>query len=177
MTREEKTQVIAELRQALSHASAFYLVDIGGMNADDTAAFRRRLYEKGLRIRMVKNALLAKAISATEHIALDPLAPALQGPTAIILCGEDPKVPAQVVEAFQKDKQKSLPAFKAAWIEGEVFVGADQLEALPRRKAKSELLGELVVRLQSPIQRVLGALKGSGETLAGLLKTLSEKSS
>ncbi|GIV26172.1 MAG: hypothetical protein KatS3mg026_1864 [Bacteroidia bacterium] len=177
MTREEKTALIAEISQTLLEASAFYLVDLGPLNAEDTVAFRRQLYEKGLRVRMVKNTLLAKALERAQVSDWLTLEKALRGSTALIVCGPDPKVPAQVVQAFQKEKQKDFPAFKAAYVEGSYYVGASQLEALTRLKSKQELLGEVVATLQSPLQRVVGALQSAGSTVAGLLQTLSERKS
>ncbi|RMF50920.1 MAG: 50S ribosomal protein L10 [Bacteroidetes bacterium] len=177
MTREEKTALIAEVSQTLTQASAFYLVDLGPLNAEDTVAFRRRLYEKGLRVRLVKNTLLAKALERAQVPDWRTLEQALRGSTALIVCGADPKVPAQVVQAFQKDKQKDFPAFKAAYVEGSFYIGPSQLEALTRLKSKQELLGEIVARLQSPAQQVVAALQSAGQTLAGLLQTLAERKS
>lgn len=177
MTREEKTALIAEISQTLQEAPAFYLVDLGSLNAEDTVAFRRQLHDKGLRVRMVKNTLLAKALERAQVPDWQALEKALRGSTALIVCDPDPKVPAQVIQAFQKEKQKDFPAFKAAYVEGSYYVGPSQLEALACLKSKQELLGEMVARLQSPVQRLVGALQSAGQTLAGLLRTLSERKS
>lgn len=175
MTREEKTQLIAELTETLRHASGFYILNPGPMTAEETLAFRRRLYERGLRLRVVKNTLLAKAIEQAKIPNAEAFSPALREMTAVVLCAEDPKAPAQVLQAFRKETNKDYPALKAAYVEETLFVGETHLEALTRLKSKQELLAELIARLQSPMQTVIGALQGAGQTLAGILKTLSER--
>ncbi len=175
MTRDEKTALIQELAQALSEASGFYLVHLGPLNAEETLKLRRTFYEKGLRIRVVKNTLLHKALQAAGIAEAEAFAPALHQSTALILCTADVKVPAQALQDFQKELKKDYPAFKAAYVEEAAFVGAQYLDALLRFKTKNELLGELIARLQSPIQQLLGSLQSGGHTLAGVLKTLSER--
>ncbi|MCX7606771.1 MAG: 50S ribosomal protein L10 [Bacteroidia bacterium] len=177
MTREEKTLIIQELTEALRSASGFYLIHLGPLNAEQTVAFRRMLHEKGLRVRMVKNTLLAKALVEAHIPQPDSFQSVLHDSTALILCGADPKAPAQALEAFQKELQKEYPALKAAFVEETPFIGAQYLETLTRLKSKQDLLAELIARLQSPVQRLLGTLQGAGQTVAGLLQTLSERKS
>lgn len=175
MTREEKTALIQELAQALREAEGFYLVHLGPLNAEETLKLRRTFYQRGLRIRVVKNTLLNKAFQAAGIAQAEAFLPVLHQSTALILCGADVKAPAQALQDFQKELQKEYPAFKAAYVEESAFVGAQYLETLLRFKTKNELLGELIARLQSPIQQLLGSLQTGGHTLAGILKTLSER--
>lgn len=175
MTREEKTALIQELAQALREVPGFYLVHLGPLNAEETVKLRRTFYEKGLRVRVVKNTLLYKAFQAAGIAEAESFVPALYESTALILCATDVKAPAQVLQDFQKALKKDYPAFKAAYVEESAFVGAQYLDALLRFKTKNELLGELIARLQLPIQRLLGSLQSGGQTLAGVLKTLSER--
>ncbi|MCS7152440.1 MAG: 50S ribosomal protein L10 [Bacteroidia bacterium] len=177
MTREEKTQLIENLAQTLKSSAGFYLLRPGPMNAEETLKFRRRLYEKGLRLRIVKNTLLAKALEKAGIPEYSSLLPTLKEMTGLIVYTGDPKAPAQVLEAFLKETNKDYPALKAAYVEETLFIGAEHLEALTQIKSKQDLLAELVARLQSPIQRVLGALQSAGQTLAGTLKALSERNS
>ncbi|GIV22918.1 MAG: 50S ribosomal protein L10 [Bacteroidia bacterium] len=177
MTQAEKTALIQELAGILREAPGFYLINLGPLNAEQTQRFRRTMYEKGLRIRVVKNTLVAKALQKAEIPQADLFEPALHYNTALIVCGPDPKVPAQILEAFRKELQKDYPSLKAAYVEGTHFIGEQYLEALTRLKSKQDLLGELIARLQSPIQQVVSALQSGGQTLAGALKTLSEKKS
>lgn len=175
MTRQEKTQVIAELSEKLRSASGFYILNPGPLKAEDTLAFRRRLYEKGLRLLIVKNSLLAKAIEQAGLPNPDKFASVLKEMTGIVFYTGDPKLPAQALEAFRKDTQKEYPILKAAYVEETLFIGEQHLETLTRLKSKHELIAEIIARLQSPMQQVLGALQSAGSTVAGILKTLSER--
>ncbi|MCS7297091.1 MAG: 50S ribosomal protein L10 [Bacteroidia bacterium] len=175
MTREEKTQVIAELTELLRSAPGFYLVNPGPLNAAEMGAFRRRLHEQGLQLRVVKNTLLAKAFRNVGIVHMEALEPALREMTAVVVCQQDPKVPAQVLEAFRKESKKEYPILKAAYVEEAIFIGDQHLEALTQLKSKRDLIAELMVRLTSPLNRLMGALQSAGHTLSGLIKTLSER--
>ncbi|MCS6895641.1 MAG: 50S ribosomal protein L10 [Bacteroidia bacterium] len=175
MNKEQKTQLIEELTQTIKNNRAFYILNPGPMNAEETVTFRRRLYEKGLRLRVVKNSLLLKALENAGIPETHNFEPALKEMSGIVLCTNDPKAPAQVLESFRKETKKDYPTLKAAYVEDTLFVGEQHLEALTRLKSKSDLLAELVGRLQAPIQQVVSALQGAGHTLAGILKTLSER--
>ncbi|MEN2993210.1 MAG: 50S ribosomal protein L10 [Bacteroidia bacterium] len=177
MTRSEKTQLIAELTDSLSQARGFYLIQPGPLNAAETLNLRRQLYEKGLRLRFVKNTLLAKAIERWGRCALEPFHSALQQSTALILYQGDPKVPAQVLEDFQKKSGKPFPVLKAAYVEDMVFVGENALAELTRIKSKQDLLAEVLSQLQAPLHRLTQSLQQAGITLHGILQALSERKS
>jgi large subunit ribosomal protein L10 len=177
MNKAEKTALIHELAQLVQSHKGFYLLNMEGLNAEETVAFRRACYEKGLRVRVVKNTLLAKALEIADLPARQELKEALKLQTAVIFVSENPKLPAQVLRDFREKNKKEKPLFKAAYVEESVFLGEEQLEALTRLKTKDELLGELIGRLQAPIQNVMAMLQGAGQTIAGILKTLSERNS
>ncbi|MCS6790006.1 MAG: 50S ribosomal protein L10 [Bacteroidia bacterium] len=177
MTRQEKTELIQRLSAALRESPGFYIIHPGDMDAAQTLAFRRKLYEKGLRMQVVKNTLLTLAMKEAGIAQVEALEPALREMTALILYKDDPKVPAQVLQNFQQETKADFPALKGAYVEETLFVGAQHLEALTRIKSKQELLGELITRLQSPMQQLISALQSGGNTLHGVLKTLSEKNS
>ncbi len=175
MNRVEKTALIKDLAQALQDHKGFYLFNLEGLNAEETISFRRACYEKGLRVRVVKNTLFAKALEAAHFPQQAELSIALKLQTAIVFTHDNPKAPAQVLKAYREQQKKEKPLFKAAYVEESLFVGEDQLDALTRLKTKEELLGELMGRLQAPMQNLLSMLQGGGQTVAGILKTLSER--
>lgn len=177
MNKAEKTALIQEVAQELKTHKGFYLLNMEGLDAAETIAFRRACYEKGLRVRVVKNTLLSKALEIADISARQELAAALKLQTAIIFISENPKLPAQVLQDFRQKNKKEKPFFKAAYVEESVFLGEEQLEALTRLKTKEELVGELIGRLQAPIQNLVAMLQGAGQSIAGVLKTLSERNS
>ncbi|MEP1489314.1 50S ribosomal protein L10 [Nonlabens ulvanivorans] len=172
MTREEKSQVIKELTTQLADNANIYLTDISGLNAVATSNLRRACFKADIQLAVVKNTLLEKAMEASDREFGD-LPSILKGNTSVMY-SETGNAPAKVIKAFRKKSEK--PLLKGAFIEESVYLGDDQLDMLVDIKSKEELIGEIVGLLQSPAKNVISALKSSGGTIAGILKTLSEKS-
>jgi len=172
MTREEKSQVIEELTAELADNANIYIADISGLNADTTSNLRRACFKANVKLAVVKNTLLEKAMEASDRDFGD-LPSVLKGNTSVMY-SETGNVPAKLIKTFRKKAEK--PLLKGAFIEEAVYIGDDQLDMLVDIKSKEELLGEIVGLLQSPAKNVISALKSGGGTIAGLIKTLSEKS-
>ncbi len=156
MRKEDKVAIIAQLGEYLKQYPHFYLVDVEGMNAADTSSLRRKCFEKGLKMVVVKNTLMTKALEAAEE-NFDELKPVMVGTTALILT-ETANVPAKLIKELNGKKQEK-PAFKAAYAEGALYVGADQLNTLAALKSKNELIADVIAALESPIMNVLSALE------------------
>ena len=171
MTREEKSQVIEVLTAELAENANVYLADISGLDAGNTSNLRRACFKADVKLAVVKNTLLAKAMEASDRDFGD-LPTTLKGNTSVMY-SETGNAPAKVIKAFRKKSEK--PLLKGAFIEETVYIGDDQLDMLVDIKSKEELIGEIVGLLQSPAKNVISALKSSGGTIAGLIKTLSEK--
>ncbi|MBV7440292.1 50S ribosomal protein L10 [Weeksellaceae bacterium TAE3-ERU29] len=173
MTREEKAQMIEDLTQVLNNTNTVYLTDISGLNASSTSNLRRACFKRDVQIRVVKNTLLRKAMERIEDKEYDELYGSLKGNTAIMI-SEKENAPAKVIAEFRKKSEK--PILKGAWIDTAVYVGDDKLEALSNLKSKEELVADVIALLQSPIKTVLSQLQSGGQTISGLVKTLSERS-
>lgn len=171
MTREEKSQVIEELTAQLADNTNIYLTDISGLNAVDTSNLRRACFKANVRLSVVKNTLLEKAMEASDKDFGD-LPTTLKGNTSVMY-SETGNGPAKVIKAFRKKSER--PLLKGAFIEESIYIGDDQLDALVEIKSREELLGEIVGLLQSPAKNVISALKSGGSTLSGIVKTLSER--
>ncbi len=171
MTREEKSQVIQDLTAQLAENSVVYLADISGLDAGTTTNLRRACFKAGVKLSVVKNTLLEKAMESSDKDFGD-LASVLKGNTSLMF-SETGNAPAKVIKEFRKKAEK--PILKGAFIEEAIFVGDDQLDTLVEIKSKEELIGEIVGLLQSPAKNVISALKSGGGTIAGIVKTLSER--
>ncbi|TBN05655.1 50S ribosomal protein L10 [Hyunsoonleella flava] len=171
MTREEKSQVIQDLTAQLAENANIYLTDISGLNAGTTSDLRRACFKANVSIAVVKNTLLEKAMEASDK-EFGELPTVLKGNTSVMY-SETGNAPAKVIKAFRKKSEK--PLLKGAFIEEAIYLGDEQLDALVEIKSKDELIGEIVTLLQSPAKNVISALKSGGGTLAGIIKTLSEK--
>jgi len=175
MKREQKAQIIEDLRDKISNATFFYLTDSSTLTVEDINKFRGLCYDKGVSMQVVKNTLLTKAMKPLiedGNETLKELLPALKGPTSLMI-SNNPKAPAEIIKEFRKGKEK--PVLKAAYIDASVYIGDDQLESLSKIKTKEELVGEIIGLLQSPAKNVISGLKSAGATLAGLLQTLEER--
>ena len=171
MTREEKSKVIENLTTQLSENPIIYLADISSLNANSTTNLRRACFKAGVKLEVVKNTLLAKAMEGSDKDFGD-LSQTLVGNTSIMF-SETGNAPAKVIKEFRKKSDR--PLLKGAYIEESVYVGDDQLDNLVNIKSKEELLGEIIGLLQSPAKNVISALKSGGNTIAGIVKTLSER--
>jgi large subunit ribosomal protein L10 len=171
MTKEEKSRVIEELTAQLAGSNVVYVADISGLNAETTSNLRRACFKAGIKLEVVKNTLLEKAMEGTDNNYSD-LPSVLKGNTAILIA-EDGNAPAKVIKEFRKRSDK--PVLKGAYIHEAVFIGDNQLDALVALKSKEEVIGEIIGLLQSPAKNVISALKSGGNTIAGLVKTLSER--
>ena len=171
MTREEKSQVIEELTLQLADNANIYLADISGLNAGSTSDLRRICFKSNVKLAVIKNTLLAKAMEASDKDFGD-LPKVLKGNTSVMY-SETGNAPAKIIKAFRKKSDK--PLLKGAFIEHAIYIGDEQLDALVDIKSKEEMIGEIIGLLQSPAKNVVSALKSSGGKLAGILKTLSEK--
>jgi large subunit ribosomal protein L10 len=173
MTREEKSKVIENLTAQLTENPIIYLADISTLNANSTSNLRRACFKAGVKLEVVKNTLLAKAMEISDKDFGD-LSDTLVGNTSIMF-SETGNAPAKVIKEFRKKSDR--PLLKGAYVEESVYVGDDQLDNLVNIKSKEELLGDIIGLLQSPAKNVISALKSGGNTIAGIVKTLSEKES
>ncbi|MBT8298599.1 MAG: 50S ribosomal protein L10 [Maribacter sp.] len=171
MTREEKLIVIEDLTAQLAENSTIYLADISGLDAGTTSNLRRACFKANVKLSVVKNTLLAKAMEASEK-DFGELPEVLKGNTSLMFA-EAGNGPAKLIKTFRKKSDK--PLLKGAFVEEAIFVGDDKLDTLVSIKSKEEMIGEIIGLLQSPAKNVISGLKSGGGKLAGILKTLSEK--
>jgi len=171
MTREQKTQAIQELTAQLKESSNFYLTDISGLNAVSTSSLRRACFKANVKLSVVKNTLLEKAMEASDK-DFGELLSTLKGNTSVMY-SETGNAPAKVIKAFRKKSDK--PFLKGAYIEEAIYIGDDQLDILVEIKSREELIGDIIALLQSPAKNVVSALQSSGGKLSAIIKTLSQK--
>ena len=171
MIKERKQQVIEELNEALKEVKNLYFTDISGLNASETSNLRRSCFNEKIKLKVVKNTLLAKAMESSNHDFGDLLG-TLKGNTSLMF-SESGSAPAKVIKNFRKKSDR--PILKGAFIEQTVYIGDDQIDKLVAIKSKDEVIGDIISMLQSPIKNVVSSLQSGGGKLSGILKSLSEK--
>ena len=170
MKKEIKDTIIVELGEKLKEYPHFYLVDVTGLNAENTSKLRHKCFKNEIKMVVVKNNLLHKAFEASD-VDFTELYDTLKGNTAVMFCNTA-NVPAKLLKEYTKE---GIPALKGAYAEEGIFVGADKLEELASIKSKNELIADVVALLQSPAKNVLSALQSGAGTIHGVLKTLGER--
>jgi len=172
MTREEKAKYIDSLAAELQASSIVYLTDTADLTVESVNTLRRRCFQANIKMRVVKNALLQKAMDKVEGKDYSGLSGVLKGSTSIMF-SEVANAPAKLIQDFRKKSEK--PLLKGAYIDEAIFVGDNQLVVLEALKSKEELVGEIIGLLQSPAKNVLSGLTGAGSKIAGILKTLEDR--
>jgi len=172
MRREEKAKYIDNLAAELQASTIVYLTDTADLTVESVNSLRRRCFQANIKMRVVKNALLQKAMDKVEGKNYSGLSSVLKGSTSIMF-SEVANAPAKLIQDFRKKSEK--PLLKGAYIDEAIFVGDNQLVVLEALKSKEELVGEIIGLLQSPAKNVLSGLKGAGGKIAGILKTLEER--
>jgi large subunit ribosomal protein L10 len=171
MRREEKSDIINSLAEKLKEYSHFYLTDTAELNAADTSDLRRKCFENQIKLVVVKNTLLKRAL---EQMGLEygELLPVLKGSTAVMFSNNG-NTPAKMIREFRKSHPK--PLIKGAFVEESIYVGENLIETLASLKSKEELIGDIIALLQSPAKNVISALQSGGSTIHGVLETLSQR--
>jgi large subunit ribosomal protein L10 len=174
MKIEDKKLVVDELKSKLLNAPVLYIADISALNATQTSELRRLCYSKDIKLQVVKNTLLKKAMEEVDN-DYEELYEVLKGNTSLMFA-DTGNAPAKLIKEYNKKFNTDKPLLKGAYVQETCYVGSDQLDYLLNIKSKDELLGELIGLLQSPARNVISALQSGGSTIAGLVKTLSERS-
>ena len=170
MNKEEKVKVVEELKVQLNDYKSIYLTDIAGLDAMQTSNLRRECFNSKVKLSVVKNTFLERAMSESET-DFGELKDLIKGNTTIML-SESGNSPAKIIKKFRKDGEK--PILKGAFVDEAIYIGDDQIEALFNLKSKEEVIGEIITLLNSPAKNVISALKSSSGKIAGFVKTLSE---
>lgn len=170
MRKEDKSIIIEQIAATIKEYGHFYLVDLTAMNAEKTSKLRRACFKANIELMVVKNTLLQKALESLEE-DFSPLYDYLKGSTAVMFCNTA-NAPAKLIKDTAKD---GIPGLKAAYAEESFYVGAQQLDALVNIKSKNEVIADVIALLQSPAKNIISALQSGGNTIHGVLQTLSER--
>ena len=173
MTKDQKNEVIEALKEKFSQYNNFYVTNTEALTVAQISKLRRVCFSKNVEMKVAKNTLIRKALESLNQERFSNVFDSLHGVTALMF-SENPKEPALIISDFRKDTKAELPILKAAFVDGDVFAGNNQLEALKSLKSKHDLIGEIIGLLQSPAKNVMSALNAGGK-LASLVKALEER--
>lgn len=179
MRKEQKDQLINAICEEVKSYPHLYLADIGGLNSVQTSKLRRAAFRKEVKMTVVKNALLVKAlekVTAEGGIDYAELFPVVKGETSIMLSHTN-NAPAKLIQEFRSTKANATtkPILKGAYVEECFYLGDENLDTLVNIKSKNELIADVIAMLQSPIKNVMSSLQSGANTITGVLKTLEER--
>lgn len=173
MTKEQKNEVIDVLKDKFAQYNNFYVTNTESLTVEQVSKLRRICFDKKVEMKVAKNTLIKKALEGIDNDRFSGVFDSLHGVTALLF-SENPKEPALIISTFRKESNGEKPVLKAAFIDGDVFVGDNQLGTLRDLKSKQDLIGEIIGLLQSPAKNVISALNAGGK-LASLIKALEER--
>jgi large subunit ribosomal protein L10 len=173
MTKDQKNEVIEALKDKFSQYNNFYVTDTESLSVEQVGKLRRACFSKKVEMKVAKNTLIKKALEAIDAERYSGVYDALHNVTALLF-SEDAKNPAVIISSFRKELNGDRPVLKAAFIDGDVYFGNDQLKALTALKSRQELIGEVIGLLQSPAKNVMSALNAGGK-LASLVKAIEDR--
>ena len=171
MRREEKIAIIDSLAERLKEYNHFYLTDTAQLNATDTSDLRRKCFDNDIKLVVVKNTLFKRALEQSD-VNFAELYPVLKGTTSVMFT-QSGNTPAKLIKEFRRKHDK--PVLKGAYVQESVYVGDNILETLVSIKSKQELIGDIIMLLQSPAKNVISALQSGGTKIHGVLETLSKR--
>ncbi|WP_445432340.1 50S ribosomal protein L10 [Chryseobacterium indoltheticum] len=161
MTKDQKVVAIQEIKDLLQDAKVVYVADLDGLNAAKSSDFRRQAFKQNIKVKVVKNTLLQKAMEQIDGVDFSEMFQTFKGNSALMIA-ETANAPAKLIKDFRKKEEK--PALKSAFVQETFYVGDNNLDALVSIKSREEMIGEIIGLLQSPIQRVVSALQNKSET-------------
>ena len=166
MTKEQKNEIIVELKEKFSQYNNFYVTNTESLSVDQVTKLRRACFSKNVEMRVAKNTLIKKALESMNNDSYSGMFDSLNNVTALMF-SENPKEPALIISSFRTESKGERPELKAAFINGDIYSGDNNLKTLTQIKTKNELIGEVIGLLQSPAKRVLAALLHHHEQKAG----------
>ena len=170
MTKDQKNEVIEILKEKFNQYNNFYITDTESLSVEQVSNLRRSCFNKQVEMKVAKNTLIKKALEGLDSEKYAGLFESLNNVTALMF-SENPKEPAVIISAFRKANPGDRPTLKAAFINGDIFVGDNSLVALTNIKTKNELIGEVLGLLQSPAKRVIAALLNHAENGSSATET------
>jgi large subunit ribosomal protein L10 len=173
MTKEQKNEAIEVLKEKFNQYNNFYITNTEALSVEQVNKLRKICFDKNVEMKVAKNTLIRKALEGIDTARYSGVFDSLNGVTALLF-SEDAKEPAMIISSFRTDSKTEKPVLKAAFIDTDVFVGDNQLDALKTLKSRNELIGEIIGLLQSPAKNVISGLNAGGK-LASLVKALEER--
>ena len=176
MRKEDKIELVNDLTKKFKENNIFYLLDASGLTVAQVNSFREKCFKQDVEYKVIKNSFIKKALENQEIDYSEIIdGDSLKGFSGLLFTGQSPSGPAKVLKDFRKSLDSDHPSLKVASIESDMFVGDDQLDSLLKLKGKEEIIGDIILLLQSPAKNIISLLKSSENKISGVIKALEDK--
>ena len=176
MRKEDKIELVKDLTKKFKENNIFYLLDASGLTVAQVNTFREKCFKKDVEYKVIKNSFIKKALENQEIDYSEIIdGDSLKGFSGLLFAGQSPSGPAKVLKDFRKSLDSDHPSLKVASIESDMFIGDDHLDSLSKLKGKEEIIGDIILLLQSPSKNIISLLKSSENKISGVIKALEDK--
>jgi len=170
MNKNEKSEVISNIKEMIEKSSAVFVTDFNGINVADITAIRNEFRKEGVRYRVIKNTLFKRAIDETGKYS--QLKEHLVGMAGYAFASANPVAPAKIIKKYFDDKQKL--ALKACYIEDQFYSG-NQLNQLATLPTKSEIIAGILGSINAPASGIVGAINAVMRDLVSVIDEISKR--
>ncbi len=176
MRKEDKIELVKDLTKKFKENNIFYLLDASGLTVGQVNSFREKCFKQDVEYKVIKNSFIKKALENQEIDYSEIIdGDSLKGFSGLLFAGQSPSGPAKVLKDFRKSLDSDHPSLKVASIESDMFIGDDHLDSLSKLKGKEEIIGDIILLLQSPAKNIISLLKSSENKISGVIKALEDK--
>ena len=176
MRKEDKIELVKDLTKKFKENNIFYLLDASGLTVAQVNSFREKCFKQDVEYKVIKNSFIKKALENQEIDYSEIIdGDSLKGFSGLLFEGQSPSCPAKVLKDFRKSLDSDHPSLKVASIESDMFIGDDHLDSLSKLKGKEEIIGDIILLLQSPAKNIISLLKSSENKISGVIKALEDK--
>ena len=176
MRKEDKIELVKDLTKKFKENNIFYLLDASGLTVAQVNSFREKCFKQDVEYKVIKNSFIKKALENQDIDYSEILdGNSLKGFSGLLFAGQSPSGPAKVLKDFRKSLDSDHPSLKVASIESDMFIGDDHLDSLSKLKGKEEIIGDIILLLQSPAKNIISLLKSSENKISGVIKALEDK--
>jgi len=170
MSKAVKNLITKELTDRLKDIDGVAVINPRGIDANKNHGIRRRLHEKGLRMMVVKNSLVKRAVGDGKLKGFDRL---LDGPSAVIYGKASISAIARALLDERKADEKL--ELRGVFFDGELYTGEKGIEQVSKLPTREEAIANVLSAVLGPGRKLASALKGPGGKLGAILKTIEDK--
>ncbi|WP_185857828.1 50S ribosomal protein L10 [Blattabacterium cuenoti] len=178
MNKENKKKELSKLVSILSNNETIYLINISDLNSNQISILRKSFHEYSIRMKVVKNTLLKKAIQKIKNKKLDSFFSILNGNTTVLFSDSNlniTNITSNIIKNFHVQEKIDKPYLKGAYAQESFYFGGNKdLNILLHLKSKEDIIIEIFNILQFSIKDIISSFFNSTKyKICEILEALS----